>query len=72
MVTIKAIWDSEVNVWVAQHDELGLSTEAETLENLALKLEAMISELLELNHSTIDIHAPINLQAERVLSLSHG
>jgi hypothetical protein len=72
MVTIKAIWDSEAKVWVAQNDELGLSTEAETLEQLTEKLEVMIPELLELNQGVVSDPLPINLQAERTLMLTHG
>lgn len=52
--TIRADWDSEVNVWVAVSDEVpGLATEAATLEALAEKLRILIPELLEANQRVI-------------------
>lgn len=49
-LTVHAMWDDEAKVWVASsNDVIGLATEAETLEKLGKKLEAMIPELLEAN-----------------------
>jgi predicted RNase H-like HicB family nuclease len=54
-------------VWVAESDDVpGLIAEAETIEALLSKLDALIPELLKLNA------IPINLKAERSLVLSHG
>ena len=48
--TVKAIWDAEASVWVAESDDVpGLVTEAETLEALLAKLRVLIPELLEAN-----------------------
>jgi predicted RNase H-like HicB family nuclease len=50
VVTVKAFWDAEASVWVATSDNLpGLVTEAETTEQLTVKLKAMIPELIDLN-----------------------
>ena len=47
---ISAIWDDEAQVWVVTSENVpGLVTEADTLEALTQKLEALIPELLELN-----------------------
>ncbi len=47
---VRADWDDEAGVWVADSDEIpGLVTEAETVEALFAKLKQMIPELLELN-----------------------
>ena len=65
---VRAFWDSEANVWVAESDHMpGLVAEAETVEQLALKLESLIPELLELNApELVGVHT-INLKAERTL-----
>jgi predicted RNase H-like HicB family nuclease len=50
-VTVKAIWDNEAKVWVAESDDVpGLVTEAESSEALLEKLRVLIPELLEANH----------------------
>lgn len=47
---IRAEWDEAANVWVATSDDVpGLTTEADTIEALSLKLELMVPELLEAN-----------------------
>ena len=47
---IKAFWDSQANVWVAtSDDELGLVTEAESLDTLVAKIRELVPELVELN-----------------------
>jgi hypothetical protein len=46
-VRVRAEWDSEAQVWVAEADNLpGLVTEAETVEALFEKLRVMVPELL--------------------------
>jgi len=48
---IKASWDSDAKVWVAESDDVpGLVTEAENMEKLINKLKILIPELLELNN----------------------
>lgn len=47
---IKAHWDEEAQVWIAESDDVpGLVTEAETFEMLVQKLKVLIPELLALN-----------------------
>ena len=67
-IEVRAIWDTEAGVWVAESDHVpGLATEAETVEQLAVKLESLIPELLELNASELVGTHTINLKAERTL-----
>jgi predicted RNase H-like HicB family nuclease len=48
--TVRATWDAEASVWVAESDDvLGLVTEADDLEALLCKLRGLIPELLEAN-----------------------
>jgi hypothetical protein len=50
MLTVRAAWDAEASVWVAESDDVpGLITEADDLESLVRKLRVMIPELLEAN-----------------------
>lgn len=47
---VRADWDPEANVWVAQSDDVpGLATGADTLETLIEKLKMVVPELLEEN-----------------------
>jgi hypothetical protein len=47
---VKAFWDAEAKVWVAEGvDVPGLTTEAATIEQLVTKLEVMVPEMLEAN-----------------------
>lgn len=47
---IKAQWDSEAAVWVAESDDVpGLVAEADSPNLLAEKLKVLIPELLQLN-----------------------
>jgi len=49
--TVHAEWDHEAKVWfVSDSDVPGLATGAATLPELQDKLQAMIPELIELNH----------------------
>ena len=67
-IEVRAFWDSEAGVWVAESDHIpGLVTEAETLEQLAVKLESLIPELLELNAPELSGAHTVNLRAERTL-----
>ncbi len=50
LLFVRAEWDAEAGVWVATSDDVpGLATEAETMEALSAKLDAMIPELLDAN-----------------------
>lgn len=47
-IVVRAFWDDEAKVWVAVADgDLGLVTEAKTIEELSRKLPAMAADLLE-------------------------
>ncbi|HYB89724.1 MAG TPA: DUF1902 domain-containing protein [Candidatus Binataceae bacterium] len=47
---IRALWDGEAGVWVAQSDDVpGLVAEAPTPAELEVKLKVLVPELLELN-----------------------
>lgn len=49
-LTVRATWDGEASVWVAESDGVhGLVTEADDLDALMSKLRVMIPELLEVN-----------------------
>jgi hypothetical protein len=56
-IVVKAEYDDEARVWVASNDQLGLATEAETIDVLTYKLQQMIPELVTLNK--IDLPRPI-------------
>jgi predicted RNase H-like HicB family nuclease len=52
---IRAQWDSEAGVWVAESEDVpGLVAEADSPNALVQKLRALIPELLELNGATSD------------------
>lgn len=62
---IRAVWDDEANVWVADSDDVpGLIAEAATLESLVAKLETLIPELMELHCGRTGAF-PFHLVAER-------
>jgi predicted RNase H-like HicB family nuclease len=46
-ILVRAVWDSEAGVWVAESPDLpGLIVEADTSEELLGKLDAVIPELI--------------------------
>ena len=46
-IIVEAFWDDETEVWVASSAEnIGLATEADTIEELREKISIMIPELL--------------------------
>lgn len=47
VIAVRATWDAEARVWVAESDDLPLVTEAATVEALAAKLPGIIRDLLE-------------------------
>jgi len=75
-LTVKAFWDSEANVWVAESDDVpGLITEANTMEKLIDKLHSLIPELLQENSilQEQDIQEiPFLLYSERMETLRCG
>lgn len=48
LVVVRAVWDPEANVWVAESTDLpGLVTEAASLDELNRKLPGLIQDLIE-------------------------
>lgn len=66
-IIVKATWDDEAKVWVAETDDIdGLATEADTLEALRDKVLLMIPELLALNGKRRDMpEIPVHIMAEQ-------
>jgi len=67
-IIVRAMWDEEAKVWVAESDDVaGLATEADSFEELREKVLAMIPELLELNGISNCGFAeiPVHLMAEQ-------
>jgi hypothetical protein len=62
---VKAEYDQEARVWVAQNDEIGLATEADSIEVLTYKLQEMIPELVELNALELPRPVPFTLVIRR-------
>jgi hypothetical protein len=63
---IRAEWDDEARVWVADSDDIpGLATEADTLEALSLKLESLVLELLDANGFPDGKEVPFELLARK-------
>ena len=64
---VRAEWDGEAQVWVATSDDVpGLATEADTMEQLVVKLRVMIPELLEANaEGSCDQDTPFELLVRR-------
>ena len=53
VLNIKATWDDDAKVWVAESDDVpGLITEADTVSALVQKLKYLIPELLNANGYT--------------------
>jgi hypothetical protein len=50
-IIIEAFWDGEANVWVASaRGQIGLATEADTIEELQRKLAVIVPDLLGDDH----------------------
>lgn len=61
--TVRAFWDEEANVWVAESDDVpGLATEASGLDELRKKLVIMIPELLTENGEQLSETSQIEYQ----------
>nr|VFJ68999.1 MAG: protein of unknown function (DUF1902) [Candidatus Kentron sp. DK]VFJ69540.1 MAG: protein of unknown function (DUF1902) [Candidatus Kentron sp. DK] len=68
-IHVKAIWDDEAKVWVAESDDVpGLVTEASAWDRLMEKLRVLIPELLEANgmlEEGAESEIPFHLLSER-------
>ena len=67
-LVIKAEFDDEARVWIANDDTLGLVAEADTIEVLEYKLQELIPELAELNGNDLPRPIRFTLVSERTLS----
>jgi hypothetical protein len=55
-IVVEAFWDDEAGVWVATAvEDIGLATEAGTVEELERKLAAMVPDLLGTDAGPFDI-----------------
>jgi len=56
-IIVDAFWDDEAKVWVAQarDEDLGLVTEADTIEHLQSKLAQIVPDLLEHERGPFEI-----------------
>ncbi len=64
-LVVHAIWDDEVEVWVATSADVpGLATEATNLNELVNKLKVMIPELLDENGHGNGDEIPFRLLSE--------
>ena len=59
LIVIRATWDDEASVWVAESDDIGLVTEAPTMEALRQKVPQMIIDLLECEGETGSFDIPV-------------
>ena len=65
-LTVHAVWDDEVRVWVATSDDVpGLATEADDMDALVEKLKAMILELLDANGVSRAPDVPFEIVGQR-------
>ncbi|HQU15457.1 MAG: hypothetical protein B7Z66_07305 [Chromatiales bacterium 21-64-14] len=66
---IRAEWDPDAKVWVCTSDDVpGLATEADTVEELLVKLRVMVPELLDANGVPDGPDVPFELMARMVSS----
>jgi len=64
-VQVRAFWDAEANVWVAESDDVpGLVTEAPSVDQLIEKLKSLIPELLAENGIPASGDIPFRLVSE--------
>lgn len=71
-IIVRADWDAEAGVWVATSADIdGLSIEAESLEELSLKLAPALADLIELNGFAGGMsEVPVHLMADRLLRVT--
>ena len=59
-IVVRATWDPEADVWVAESDDLPLVTEAPTTAALQAKLPGIIQDLLEVEDGE-EVDLPVEL-----------
>lgn len=63
---VNAVWDDEARVWVATSDDVpGLATEADDMDALVEKLNAMIPEILDANGVSHASDVPFEIVGQR-------
>jgi predicted RNase H-like HicB family nuclease len=67
-IVVKAVWDDEARVWVAQSTDIdGLAVEADTLEELRAKVMQAIPDIIELNGLESDLpEIPVHIMSDEV------
>jgi hypothetical protein len=66
-IIVRAEWDEEAKVWVATSNDIGIATEADTLEQLTPKVVAMVTDLLELEDGFSDLpEIPIQIMTQQL------
>ena len=72
-IVIRATWDDEASVWVAESDDIGLVTEAPTMEALRQKVPQMIIDLLECEGESGSFDIPVEYisHASSLSDLTH-
>jgi predicted RNase H-like HicB family nuclease len=64
LIVVRANWDNEAKVWVAESADLpGLVTEAATIEELNQKLPGLILDLMSDDDDDQDIDVPVEVVA---------
>ena len=69
LIVVRATWDEVAKVWVAESDDIGLVTEAPTMEALREKVPGMIIDLLECDGECGSFDIPVEyiaLSSQRV------
>ena len=69
--TIVAAWDHEASVWTGHCDDIPAAADAQTLDELLLKISAMALDLLPENHPQVD-PASLFLQLTALREAEHA
>lgn len=64
-LVIEAVFDEDARVWVATNDDIGLATEADTIDVLTYKLQEMVPELVTLNNVQLARPVTFTLRSTR-------
>ena len=72
LIVVRAIWDEVANMWVAESGDIGLVTEAPTMEALRNKVPQMIIDLLECDGERGDFDIPVEYIAHSSQRVRRG
>jgi hypothetical protein len=70
LIIVRAEWDDEARVWVATSDDVGLTTEAASLEVLRAKVPSLIADLLQDEPAARDV--PVEIIAHSHMRVRFG